>query len=125
MRVQDASKALSLHKVRCTCCAAGALDILRGRWVSCIMKRVGEHGTLHFCALQRAVPGISKKVLTQQLRHLEQAGLLRREPRPAARPQMFYSLTARGQELKKALDDLRELGARWQHEDAHKPHAQS
>ena len=120
MRVQDASKALSKHRLKCSCCAAGALDIVRSRWVSCIMKRVGEHETLHFGALQRAIPGISKKVLTEQLRRLEQAGLLHREPKPAARPQMLYSLTARGQELKSALDGLRELGARWQHEDDNK-----
>lgn len=118
MRAQDASKALSKHRSKCSCCAAGVLDIVRSRWVSCIMKRVGEHETLHFGALKRAIPGISQKVLTEQLRRLEQAGILHREPKPAARPQMCYSLTARGQELKNALDGLRELGARWQHEDA-------
>jgi len=64
------------------------------------------------------MPGISKKVLTERLRDLEQAGILRREPRPAARPQMLYSLTGRGRELMAAFDSLRELGARWLREDA-------
>jgi len=82
------------------------------------MERVTAHGTLHFGALKRAIPGISKKMLTERLRDLERAGILQREPRPAARPEMLYSLTGRGRELMAALDSLRELGARWLREDA-------
>jgi len=93
------------------------LDVLKRRWASCIMTKIEEHGTLHFGALRRAIPGISKKVLTERLRLLEERHLLRRESKPAARPQMFYSLSVRGQELTNVLDTLRALGARWQHED--------
>src|SRR5262245_59956386 len=117
-RAQAASKALSKHRSTCSCCAAGALDLARTNWLPCIRNRVGEHETLHFGAVKRALPGLPQNVLTEQLRRLEQAGILHREPKPAARPQICYSLTARGQELKNALNGLRELGARWQHEDA-------
>jgi len=75
------------------------------------VKRLGEHGTLHFGALKRTIPGISNKVLTERLRQLEETHLLRREPKPAPRPQVFYSLTTRGQKLKNVLDRLRALGA--------------
>jgi len=74
------------------------------------MKRLGDHGTLHFGALKRTIPGISNKVLTERLRHLEETQLLRRDPKPAPRPQVFYSLTARGQKLKNVLDRLSALG---------------
>src|SRR5262245_22357257 len=118
MRAQDASKALSKHRSKCSCCAAGALDIVRSRWVPCIVKRVGEHETLHFGALKRAIPGSSQTVWTGQVRRLEQARILHREAKRAERAQMCEPLTARGQELKNALDGLRELGARWQYEGA-------
>jgi len=117
MRVQDASKALSQHMLKCSCGAAIPLDVLKRRWASCIMKKIEERGTLHFGALKRGIPGISKKVLTERLRDLEERRLLRRESKPAARPQMFYSLTVRGQELTNVLGTLCALGARWQHED--------
>jgi len=103
MRVRAASKALSQQTLK---------DVLRRRWACCIMKRLGEHGTLHFGALKRTIPGISNKVLTERLRHLEETNLLRREPKATPRPQVFYSLTARGQKLKGVLDRLSALGAR-------------
>jgi DNA-binding HxlR family transcriptional regulator len=94
------------------------LDALRGRWKIHIMLCIADQRVVHFGALKRAIPGISKKVLTDQLRDLGHAGILQRRPRPAARPEMLYSLTRRGQELKAVLDILQELGARWQREDA-------
>ena|SRR5262245_30933917 len=119
MRVEAISSVLPQRRRKCcTCPAALPLHLVKCRWAPCIMKRVTDHGTLHFGALKRAMPGISKKVLTERLRDLEQAGILRREPRPAARPQMLYSLTGRGRELMAAFDSLRELGARWLREDA-------
>jgi len=118
MPSQDAPCAFLRHKMKCHCPAAVPLDVMRGRWAPCIMKRVTDEGTLHFGALKRALPGISKKVLTERLRHLEQAGILRREPRACARPEMLYSLTGRGRELMDAFKGLSELGARWLREDA-------
>ena len=82
------------------------------------MKRIADHGALHFAALQRAIPGVSRKVLTDQLRHLEQAGILQRQLNRPARWGRPYSFTSRGRELKVVLDSLEELGARWQREDA-------
>jgi DNA-binding HxlR family transcriptional regulator len=94
------------------------LRTVRGRWAMHIIKLIGDRGTLHFGALKRAIPGISDKVLTEQLRRFERAGILEREPKPAARPEMLYSLTSRGRELKTFVDGLKELGERWQGEDA-------
>jgi len=109
----------------CVCQAAVVLDAVRGRWSPCIVYRIGEHGTLHFSGLKRALPGISKKVLTEHLRRLEHAGILKREPRPAARPEVLYSLTSRGGELKAVLDSLQDVGARWECEGVNKDGAQA
>jgi len=113
----DASSPSSRREPKCICPADVVLGMIAARWATSIIERIGEYGSLHFGALKRAVPGISKKVLTEQLRRLERARILRREHIPAARPQMLYSLTTRGQELKNVIDSLGELGARWQRED--------
>jgi len=119
MQGKDTSSALSRRQPKCCSCPVSLpLHVMKARWAPCIMERVTDHGTLHFGALKRAIPGISKKMLTERLRQLEQAGILRREPRPAVRPEMLYSLTGRGRELMDALDSLRQLGARWLREDA-------
>jgi DNA-binding HxlR family transcriptional regulator len=102
------------------CPADVVLNIVKVRWATHIMKRIGDHGALHFAALQRSIPAVSRKVLTDQLRHLERAGILQRQLNPPARRGMPYSLTSRGRELKVVLDSLEELGARWQREDANR-----
>ena len=102
------------------CSAEIVLEALRGRWTIHILKCIADQGAPHFGGLKRAIPGVSSKVLTDRVRHLEQAGILQRHPKPALRPEMLYSLTSRGLELKAVLDNLKELGARWQREDTSK-----
>jgi len=101
------------------------LNVVRVRWATHIMKRIGDHGALHFAALQRSIPAVSRKVLTDQLRHLEQAGILQRQLNQPARRVTPYSFTSRGRELKAVLDSLDELGARWQREDANRSYSRS
>jgi DNA-binding HxlR family transcriptional regulator len=115
MNVRVTLKIPSLASVSSADCV---LQIVRGRWAVQIISQIGGREALHFGALKRAIPGISSKVLTEQLRRFEQAGILQRKRKPAARPEMLYSLTNRGHELKTVLDCLQELGSRWQHEDA-------
>jgi DNA-binding HxlR family transcriptional regulator len=102
------------------CPADVVLNVVKVRWATHIMKRIGDYGALHFAALQRAIPGVSRKVLTDQLRRLERAGILQRQLNQAARRGMPYSFTNRGRELQVFLDSLEELAARWQREDANK-----
>jgi DNA-binding HxlR family transcriptional regulator len=114
------AKSNTLLRREPACPAEVVLEALRGRWTIHILKCIADQGAPHFGALKRAIPGVSSKVLTERVRHLEQAGILQRHPKPALRPEMLYSLTSRGLELKAVLDNLRELGARWQREDVSK-----
>jgi len=114
------AKSNTLLRHEPACPAEIVLEALTGRWTIHILKCIADQGAPHFGALKRAVPGLSSKVLTDRVRYLEQAGILQRQPKPALRPEILYSLTSRGQELKAVLDNLRELGARWQREDASK-----
>lgn len=62
------------------------------------MKRYSE--------LQKQIPGVSKKMLTQTLRNLEQAGLLSRTVYPVVPPKTEYQLTALGKSILKPIAGL-------------------
>jgi DNA-binding HxlR family transcriptional regulator len=68
--------------------------------------------------LKTRVRGISAKMLTERLRTLEGAGLVRRDYEPTIPPKVTYALTHRGNELDGVLDQLAAIGQRWEAEDA-------
>jgi DNA-binding HxlR family transcriptional regulator len=63
-----------------------------------------------FNALRRRVPGATQRMLTAQLRELENDGLVRREIFPQVPPKVEYSLTEKGLSLSPILLALKELG---------------
>jgi DNA-binding HxlR family transcriptional regulator len=94
------------------CASEVIFRVLRGRWALPLLIAIAEHGPIHFLAIGRSVPGISKKVLTDQLRFLQQAGVITRSS-AETRQEVFYQLSNRGRELKAAIDGLNDLAARW------------
>ena len=64
----------------------------------------------HFAALRKAMPGISQKVLTQQLRELMNDGIVNREPKGAVPAPVVYSLSEYGQRVLPLLEDVRMWG---------------
>ena len=62
--------------------------------------------TLRFSELERAIPGISQKMLIQQLRQLESDGVVRRIVHHQVPPKVEYGLTDWGEALCPALDEL-------------------
>ena len=66
--------------------------------------------------LTRSVVGISPKVLTENLRDLEQDGIINRKVYPVVPPKVEYSLTDKGWELKGVLDAMREFGMKYRSE---------
>ena len=93
------------------------LRILMGPWTTYIVWLLHTEGALRFGALKAAMPAISSKMLTERLRHLEASGLVHRDYRPTIPPQVTYSLTPRGVELRDVLDTLGTVAQRWQAED--------
>lgn len=83
-----------------------ALRVLEGRWKMVILMHLFNGGVLRFSQLERAIPGVSQKMLIQQLRELEHDGIVMRTVYPEVPPKVEYSLTAIGQELCPALDAL-------------------
>ncbi len=85
---------------------AQAFRMLEGRWKLVILFLLFGGKILRFSELERAIPAISQKMLAQQLRQMENDGLVRRVVHPQVPPRVEYGLTDRGQALCPALDAL-------------------
>lgn len=90
--------------------AASGIDdvfkMLEGRWKMIIIFHLFDRSILRFSELERAIPGVSQKVLTQQLRDLERDGVVERTIYPQVPPRVEYRLSAWGQGMCPALDAL-------------------
>ena len=93
------------------------LRMLMGPWTTYVLYNLRTHGPQRFGELKRRVGSVSAKMLTERLRTLENAGLVRREYEATIPPKVTYSLTARGHELDQVLDKLAETAIRWESED--------
>jgi DNA-binding HxlR family transcriptional regulator len=83
-----------------------ALAYIEGRWKLMILFQLFGGRVQRFSELERAIPGISQKMLIQQLRQMERDGMVRRIVYPEVPPRVEYELTAWGQALCPALDAL-------------------
>jgi DNA-binding HxlR family transcriptional regulator len=88
-----------------------ALRMLEGRWKMVIVFRLFAEPVLRFSELERAIPGVSQKMLIQQLRDLERDGIVERTVYPQVPPKVEYRLTGWGQAICPALDALLEWAA--------------
>ncbi|GAB2461732.1 HxlR family transcriptional regulator [Hymenobacter qilianensis] len=92
------------------CPITAALDVLGGKWKVFILSYLAEHGTLRFGELKRLIPKVTQKMLAQQLKELEEAGLVNRRVYAQVPPKVEYRLTAHGETLCPVLHSLREWG---------------
>jgi len=90
-----------------------AMKVIDGRWKLTILFELFGGRTRRFSELERAIAGVSQKVLASQLRNLERDGVVRRVVHPAVPPKVEYSLTPAGEELCPALDALLYWAQRW------------
>lgn len=103
-----------------TCPMDFILRMLMGPWTTYILYNLRTHGPQRFGELKRRVSGISAKMLTERLRTLEGAALVKRDYEATIPPKVTYSLTKRGGELDGVMDKLAEIAIRWEAEDAAK-----
>jgi len=89
----------------------GIFRKLEGRWKMVILFHLFDRGTLRFSELEKAIPNVTQKMLIQQLRQLEQDGIVARTVYPQVPPKVEYGLTDWGQALCPSLDSLLEWGA--------------
>jgi DNA-binding HxlR family transcriptional regulator len=93
------------------CPMARATEILGDRWTLLIVREL-LYGVEHFNDLERGLPGISKALLAERLRRLQQVGVLERQVE-SDRRRPSYRLTSAGESLQPIMDAFIEWGARW------------
>jgi len=91
------------------CPLARSLDLLGERWTLLIVRDLLA-GPKRYTDLQRGLPGLATDLLTERLRTLEHAGVVRRRELPPPAAATVYELTERGRELEPAVLALARFG---------------
>jgi len=91
------------------CPVAITQDVIRGKWKLVILYLLKE-GVMRFSELQRALPSVRQGYLTQQLRELEQDGMIHREVYKVIPPKVEYSLADMGVRFLKVMEVMQEWG---------------
>ena len=92
------------------CPVAATVQLIGNKWKLLILRNLIYNGTQRFSDFIKTVPGISKKVLTDNLRALEEDGLDEREVFAEVPPRVEYSLSVLGKTLKPVLDAMFDWG---------------
>ncbi len=78
------------------------LEVIGGKWKPIILCHLGN-GPIRPGELRKKIPTITKKMLTQQLRELEQDGIIHRKAYNQVPPKVEYSLTEEGKSLREII----------------------
>lgn len=89
------------------CPSRELLDRIGDKWTVLLLGVLSDGRAHRFAALRRRVDGVSEKMLTQTLRHLEQDGLVGRTVYAEVPPRVEYRLTPLGRSLRAPLAGLR------------------
>ena len=91
------------------CPVETTLTLIGDKWKVLILRDLMS-GTKRFGELKKSIGSVSQKVLTSQLRAMEESGLVHREVYAEVPPKVEYSLTELGKSLKPVLDSMRVWG---------------
>lgn len=87
------------------CPIKATANTLAGKWKVLIVWHLSLH-TMRFAEIRDVLPGVSEKVLSEQLRELEADGIVRRVSTPVSPPRVDYSLTVAGEELVPIMHEM-------------------
>lgn len=91
------------------CPIRATLKILHGKWKVLILCSLSQ-GTKRFGELRREIPDVTQRMLTNQLRELEDDQIIERKVFAEVPPKVEYSLSSIGKTLKPVLDQLKKWG---------------
>lgn len=91
------------------CSVEAAIGLIDGKWKSVILFHLLD-GTLRFNEIRRQIPGVTQRMLTNQLRELEQDGLIDRKVYAQVPPKVEYSLSQLGRSMEPVLLALKYWG---------------
>lgn len=95
------------------CAIEAALNLINGRWKGVILWHLLQDGTTRFNALQRHCVGSTARLLSKQLRELEEDGFITRTVYPVVPPKVEYALTDEGRTIGEILTKLGDWGRGW------------
>lgn len=101
-----------MTKVYTSCPVEYTASLIGNKWKIIILRDLLT-GTKRYNELTRSVTGISPKVLTENLRDLEQNGIIKRTVYPVVPPKVEYSLTEKGNDLRNVIEQMREFGLKY------------
>jgi len=93
------------------CPVTHCLSLIGGKWKPVMLFCIAG-GVNRFGAMQRAIPAVTKQMLTQQLREMETDGLIHRRIFAEVPPRVEYSLTERGKSVLPVIHAMRDWGVR-------------
>ncbi len=88
------------------CPVETTLTLISDKWKVLILRDLLLHGTMRFGELKKSIGHVSQKVLTAQLRQMEQSGLVNRKVYAEVPPRVEYSLTDLGLSLRPIMDAM-------------------
>ena len=94
------------------CSEMFAINLIRGQWTLIICCRL-SHGKMRFSELKRYIPNITERMLTLQLRQMEENKLITRTVYAEVPPRVEYELTPIGEELIPVLHQLGDWGEKY------------
>lgn len=94
------------------CSIEKALEILDGKWTFLILRDLFD-GKKRFGELRKSLIGVSPKTLSTRLKELDEKGIVIRTAYATVPPTVEYSLTEKGQSLKKVIHEMKLWGAKW------------
>jgi DNA-binding HxlR family transcriptional regulator len=94
------------------CRVEDALEIIVGKWKPIILLHLLKNGTMRFSDLKRSIPNITQKMLTKNLRELENEDIIERFVYPQVPPKVEYSITEYGKELEPLLHAMHKWGVK-------------
>ena len=97
-------------KLATVCPVAFTSRILGGRWKARIIWALMRNEPLRFSEIRRACPPVSDRILTKELRELQQCGLIARHDYGVIPPKTEYRLTALGKTLRPVMASMAEWG---------------
>ncbi|CAA0089720.1 putative HTH-type transcriptional regulator YybR [Starkeya nomas] len=93
------------------CAVEAALEVIGAKWKGGIIYHL-LCGELRFSELRRRMPTVTQRILAKALRELEADGVISRTVYPTVPPQVGYRLTAEGERLRVAVQELHAWGTR-------------
>jgi DNA-binding HxlR family transcriptional regulator len=93
------------------CHVVNAMDPLIGKWKVNALLHLMYGGTKRFNELKRLMPGVTQKMLTSQLRELEENDIIQRIIYPEVPPRVEYSMTTYGKTLIPIIESMHDWGA--------------